>query len=259
MSDTRVAMEACNLAYAYGSNKVLKDISVQIHEGKITTLMGGNGCGKSTLFALMTRNLSQQKGRVLLGGKDIRAYSLSEFARLVSIVHQNNSASDDITVERLVSYGRTPYRRMFGGLTGEDRKYIEHAIRITHLEDYRNREVSKLSGGQRQRVWIAMALAQNTGILFLDEPTTYLDIRYQLDILRLVRSLNEEYGITIIMVLHDINQAIHFSHRCIGIKDGRIIMDGEPEKVVTEDIIEKLYSVHLDVRSVEEKKFVLMV
>ena len=167
--------------------------------------------------------------------------------------------NDDITVERLISYGRTPYMKLMGGKSEEDEKLIDHAIEVTGLEEFRNRELSQLSGGQRQRVFIAMALAQNTKVLFLDEPTTYLDIRYQLDILRLVKKLNREYGITIVMVLHEINQAIHFSDEVIGLKDGKVLVQGDPKDVITTESISELYDVHLNVADIDGQKFVLTV
>ena len=182
--------------------------------------------------------------------KSIKKYSLSEFARKVSIVHQHNSAAEDITIERLVSYGRTPYQKMLGGKSEEDERLIEQALQVTGLLDLRDREIGRLSGGQRQRVWIAMALAQNTELLFLDEPTTYLDIRYQLEILELVKKLNEEFDITIVMVLHDINQTIYFSDKIIGLQGGHVAIEGAPDQVITEESIQKLYGVHLMVTRV---------
>ena len=223
------AMEVKNLSFSYGSNQILSDISLTIPRGKITTIMGANGCGKSTLFSLMTKNLTPGKGKILLEEKSIKKYSLSEFARKVSIVHQHNSAAEDITIERLVSYGRTPYQKMLGGKSEEDERLIEQALQVTGLLDLRDREIGRLSGGQRQRVWIAMALAQNTELLFLDEPTTYLDIRYQLEILELVKKLNEEFDITIVMVLHDINQTIYFSDKIIGLQGGHVAIEGAPD------------------------------
>lgn len=235
------AMEVKNLSFSYGSNQILSDISLTIPRGKITTIMGANGCGKSTLFSLMTKNLTPGKGKILLEEKSIKKYSLSEFARKVSIVHQHNSAAEDITIERLVSYGRTPYQKMLGGKSEEDERLIEQALQVTGLLDLREREIGRLSGGQRQRVWIAMALAQNTELLFLDEPTTYLDIRYQLEILELVKKLNKEFDITIVMVLHDINQTIYFSDKIIGLQGGHVAIEGAPDQVITEESIQKLY------------------
>lgn len=259
MRADKPAMEVRDLSFSYGKNKVLKGISFTIEGGKITTIMGANGCGKSTLFNLMTKNLYPRKGNIFLHGRNIQNFGLEDFAKRVSIVHQYNSSADDITVERLVSFGRTPHMKMMQGRSDEDEKLIEWAMEVTNVEKYRDREVSRLSGGQRQRVWIAMALAQNTKILFLDEPTTYLDIRYQIEILELVKKLNEEYGITIIMVLHDINQAIHFSDRIIGLKDGQVAAQGSPAEVVTPECIRTLYGISLGVTIIEGKKFVLTV
>lgn len=253
------AMEVRDLSFAYGKNKVLRKVSLKIEEGKITTIMGANGCGKSTLFSIMTKNLEARKGKIFLRGKNIRNLTLKEFARKVSIVQQYNSSSDDITVERLVSFGRTPHRKPMQAATEEDERLIQWAMEVTGILEYRDREVSRLSGGQRQRVWIAMALAQNTKILFLDEPTTYLDIRYQVEILELVRKLNREYGITIVMVLHDINQAIYFSDAVIGLKNGTVGFAGDPEEVITAESIESLYGIHLNVAQVDGRKFVLTV
>ena len=249
-----------NLSFAYGKQQVLKNLDLELHEGKITTLIGANGCGKSTLFNLMTKNLRPDEGEIFLREENIAGMKLKDFAREVSIVHQYNTAPVDLSVEKLVGYGRTPYHTM--GLSPdpkEDEEKIRRAMEITHTYKHRDKPVSELSGGQKQRVWIAMALAQDTRILFLDEPTTYLDIRYQIEILELIRRLNEEFGITIIMVLHDINQAIHFSRQVIGLKDGTVSFQGDPQAVIDDDSIRDLYGIRLDVTEIEGKKFVLTV
>lgn len=250
-------MEVKHISFSYGKNTILSDLSFAVKEGNITTVMGANGCGKSTLFSLMTKNQTPGKGKILLEGKNIANLRFIDFAKRVSIVHQYNSAADDITVERLVSYGRTPYQKMLGTRTKEDEELVERAMEVTGILPYRDREIAALSGGQRQRVWIAMALAQNTKILFLDEPTTYLDIRYQLEILELVKKLNREYGITILMVLHEINQAITYSDEVIGLKDGSIVMQGKPQEVITAESMKELYGVSLKVVEVDGKKVVL--
>lgn len=259
MSDKKSGymMKVKEVSFSYGRNRILKDISFEIPEGKITTILGANGCGKSTLFSLMTKNLIPVKGKIFLQKKNIGGLSLGEFAKKVSIVHQYNTAADDMTVERIVAMGRTPHRKAFGGNSKEDERLIKWALDITDLTEFREREVSRLSGGQRQRVWIAMALAQNTKLLFLDEPTTYLDIRYQLEILELVKRLNKEFGITIVMVLHEINQAIHFSDEIIGLKDGKVLAHGAPEEIITSEILEKLYGVSLGVTEIDGCKYVL--
>lgn len=256
---TKPAMEVRNLSFSYGKQKVLKDVSLKIEEGKITTILGANGCGKSTLFSLMTKNMYSRKGNIFLNGKNVLKLSLKEFARKVAIVQQYNTSSDDITVEQLIAFGRTPHRKMMQGKTEEDERLVKWAMEVTNLTEYRDRAVKKLSGGQRQRVWIAMALAQNTSILFLDEPTTYLDIRYQIETLELIRKLNREYQLTIVMVLHDINQAIYFSDLLVGLKDGQVIMEGVPQDVITTDSIENLYGIRLRVAEVEGQKMVMTV
>ncbi|MCD8371581.1 MAG: ABC transporter ATP-binding protein [Clostridiales bacterium] len=254
-------MEARDLTFSYdGKVNVLEHLDVKFLKGKITVLLGANGCGKSTLFKLLTKNLYPDEGRVNLYGEDLEEYSLKEFARNVAIVHQNNTAPPDRKVETLVGYGRTPYLNAFQTAgSKEDEETIRWAMEVTHVDSYRNRPVSELSGGQRQRVWIAMALAMMTDILFLDEPCNSLDIRYQIGIMKLVRQLNREYGMTIIMILHDINQAMTYADVLIGMKDGRIIAEGEPQEIVTPEMIRTLYGIELPVTQIDGRKYVLAV
>lgn len=248
------------LTFSYGTNEVIKGLDLSIKQGKVTTLIGANGCGKSTLFNLITKNLRPQRGEIRLEGKDISHVKLKDFARQVAIVHQYNTAPADISVEKLVAFGRTPYHG-FGSLSNseEDEEKIKRALEITNTEKLKDKAVAQLSGGQKQRVWIAMALAQDTKILFLDEPTTYLDIRYQLQILKLVRKLNEEYGMTVIMVLHDINQSLYYSDEIVAMKDGRITAQGKPEEIITSELIKNVYDVELGISAVNGKPFVLPV
>ena len=257
---TENVFEIKDLTFSYGTNKVIDDLSLTIKKGKVTTLIGANVCGKSTLFNLMTKNLKAQSGQILLDKTEVSQIRLKDFAKQVAIVHQYNTAPADISVEKLVTFGRTPHHS-FGSLsdTAEDEEKIKRALEITNTEKIKDKAVSQLSGGQKQRVWIAMALAQDTKILFLDEPTTYLDIRYQLQILRLVRKLNEEYGMTIIMVLHDIKQSLYYSDEIVAMKDGRITAQGEPEKIITPELIRSVYDVDLSISSVNGKPFVLPV
>ncbi len=248
------------LSFAYGKHQVLKELDLTIHKGGITTLIGANGCGKSTLFNLMTKNLKPAQGNIMLYGKDVADCRIRDFAKQVAIVHQYNTAPSDLTVEKLVAYGRTPYHTM--GLSPnpeEDEKKIQWALEITNTTEIREKPVTELSGGQKQRVWIAMALAQDTEVLFLDEPTTYLDVRYQLDILRLIKKLNREFGITVIMVLHDINQSLYYSDEIVAMKDGRIIAQGLPEKIITTELVKQVYDVDLEIRQVDGKPFVIPV
>jgi iron complex transport system ATP-binding protein len=248
------------LTFSYGTNEVIKGLDLSIKQGKVTTLIGANGCGKSTLFNLITKNLRPNSGEIRLEGKDISQVKLKDFARQVAIVHQYNTAPADISVEKLVAFGRTPYHA-FGSTSNseEDEEKIKRALEITNTEKLKDKAVAQLSGGQKQRVWIAMALAQDTKILFLDEPTTYLDIRYQLQILKLVRKLNEEYGMTVIMVLHDINQSLYYSDEIVAMKDGRITAQGKPEEIITSELIKNVYDVELGISAVNGRPFVLPV
>ncbi|WP_302510502.1 ABC transporter ATP-binding protein [uncultured Ruminococcus sp.] len=248
------------LTFSYGTNEVIKGLDLSIKQGKVTTLIGANGCGKSTLFNLITKNLRPNSGEIRLEGKDISQVKLKDFARQVAIVHQYNTAPADISVEKLVAFGRTPYHG-FGSPSNseEDEEKIKRALEITNTEKLKDKAVAQLSGGQKQRVWIAMALAQDTKILFLDEPTTYLDIRYQLQILKLVRKLNEEYGMTVIMVLHDINQSLYYSDEIVAMKDGRITAQGKPEEIITSELIKNVYDVELGISAVNGRPFVLPV
>ena len=200
-----------------------------------------------------------QSGAVLLDGQAIATLPTVEVARKMAILPQSPQAPGGLTVEELVSYGRYPHQKGFGKLNEEDHRAIAWALEITHMAEFAQRGIDALSGGQRQRAWIAMALAQDTPLILLDEPTTYLDIRYQIEILQLVKKLNQEFGITIIMVLHDINQAITYSDNIIGMKDGVVLVEGDPEEVITEESIRELYGIELGVTKVDGRKFVLAV
>ncbi|AIE81126.1 ABC transporter ATP-binding protein [Bacillus tropicus] len=246
-------MEIKNVTFSYDNvTNRLKSVSSEIEIGKITTIIGPNGCGKSTLLSVMSRNHAPSSGEVILDGKAISEYKPKEFARKLAVVHQQNEAPADITVEKLISFGRMPYKNIFSPQTDEDREAIERALVCTNLQSKRDKPIYALSGGERQRVWIAMTLAQNTPMLFLDEPTTYLDIYYQLEILELVKELNEVYGLTIVMVLHDINQAIRYSDHIIVMKDGEIITKGNPNDVITEEMVKAIYGVDVVVKQDED-------
>ena len=255
--ENKAVMTVEGLHFSYGKNEVLKGIDLEIEENKITNFLGGNGCGKSTLFSLMTKSLMVSIGEIRLRNRNIKEYSLKKFAQNVAIVHQYNKTSLDITVEQLVAFGRTPYRKGMVFKTKEDEELVDRAMEVTDIKDLRYREIGRLSGGQRQRVWIAMSIAQDTKILFLDEPTTYLDIRYQIDILELVRKLNREYGITVVMVLHDMNQAIAYSDNIIAMKQGKVLATGDPKKIIDSELIENIYGVKLPVVNVNGEIFVM--
>lgn len=221
----------------------LDRVSTIIQKGKITTIIGPNGCGKSTLLSVMSRNNRPISGNVSLENKDLVHYKPKEFAKKLAIVYQQNDVPKDLTIEKLVSFGRLPYHTMLKRNEEEDARAIEWALACTNLLEKRDNDLEALSGGERQRVWIAMALAQQSEILCLDEPTTYLDIYYQIELLELVKSLNEEHGLTIVMVLHDINQAIRYSDQIILMKAGQIIAEGAPRDVITREVVKEVYGV----------------
>ena len=240
--------------------RIFDGLDLDICEGVVTTLIGANGSGKSTLFNLLTKNLKPRSGSIFLRAGDISALRLKDFAKLVAIVHQRNSAPGDLSVEKLVGYGRYPFQGLGQKRDAdEDERMVAWALETTGLSELADAPLASLSGGQAQRAWIAMALAQGSKVLLLDEPTTYLDVRYQLDILRLVRRLNAEFGITVVMVLHDINQALCYSDEVVALADGRIVAQGAPREVVTPDVIKRVYGIDLDVVEVEGKPFVLAV
>lgn len=252
-------MKVNDLYFAYDKEDIIKGVCFEIKRGKITTLMGANGCGKSTLFQLMTKNLKPRSGNVTLDEKDINTTKLKEFARNVAIVHQYNKAPSDLLIENLISYGRLPFLNHLQQPREEDKNIVQWALEVVNLKELRKRPMGQLSGGQRQRAWIGMSLAQKPKILFLDEPTTYLDVKYQIEILRLIKHLNEKYNMTIVMVLHDINQAIHYSDEIIGMKNGNILFQGNPNEVITEESIQEMYGIHLNVEHFKEQKYVLAV
>ena len=256
---SKILYKVDNVSFEYEKDKkVIDGLSLDINEGEVTTIIGANGCGKSTLFNLLLKGNKINSGKIYFEGENISNIKLKQFARKVAAVHQMNTAPEDIKVKDLVAFGRTPYRDLCGGLTKKDFEKIERAMEITGTKELENVEFAKLSGGQKQRVWIALALAQDTKVLFLDEPTTYLDIKYQLDILGLVEKLNKQLGMTIIMVLHDINQAIRYSGNIIAMKAGKVVKSGAPSEVITSELIKNIYGVNLNVNMVDNMPTVVV-
>lgn len=250
-------LRATKLRFGYDAKEmVIKDVSLHIPHGKVTALIGANGCGKSTLFQLFTGRLKPESGEVSFQGKNISNIKQKEFAKKVAVVHQYNTAPADITVRKLVEMGRTPYQSLFSyAQKEEDKSAVNRAMEATNVLQYENRMVSQLSGGQKQRVWMAMALAQEPEILLLDEITTYLDIHYQIEILSLVRKLNREQEITVLMVLHDINQAMEYADEIVVMKEGQIIASGKANEVVTEKILEEAFRVKAEIIDREDGKY----
>ncbi|MGL5315546.1 MAG: ABC transporter ATP-binding protein [Peptostreptococcaceae bacterium] len=233
-----------NITFSYSKDKpFIKDLNIDIPKGKITTILGPNGSGKSTLLSILSCYNRPQSGEVYINNTNLNKLKYRQIAKKIATVHQHNSSPDDITVETLVSYGRTPHTQVYKNTKEEDCSIIDWALNSTGMHKLAQKKVMSLSGGQRQRAFIAMALAQKTDILLLDEPTTYLDIYHQIEILEMVRELNEKHNITIVMVLHDINQAIKYSHNIVIMKNGQIINQGQPEEVINKNIIEDVYKV----------------
>jgi len=235
---------ADSISVGYGDHSIIEELSMHIPDEKITIIIGPNGCGKSTLLKALTRILPHNNGSVILDGQHISKENTKDLAKKMAILPQTPESAGGLTVGELVSYGRFPYQKGFGKLSKRDQEMIDWALEVTGTEDFKYRSVDSLSGGQRQRVWIAMALAQETEMIFLDEPTTYLDMAHQLEILELLQKLNREQKRTIVMVLHDLNQAARFADYLVAIKDGRMIKCGDCEEVICPDVLKKVF--HID-------------
>jgi iron complex transport system ATP-binding protein len=241
------ALEAKGLALSYGGNFIFEDLHLAVPRGKITVFIGSNGCGKSTLLRSMARLLKPQKGSVVLDGTDIAKLPSKEVAKRLAILPQGPSAPEGLTVLQLVKMGRYPYQSWLQQWSKEDERTVRAALEATRLTGFAERTVDSLSGGQRQRAWIAMTLAQGTEIILLDEPTTYLDLTHQIEVLDLLYDLNVQEQRTIVMVLHDINLACRYAHHIVAIKERRIFAEGNPEEIVTADLIESVFGMECDI------------
>ena len=233
-----------NISFSYNKKQeFIKDLSLEFKSGEVTTILGPNGSGKSTLLHMISTYLKPKSGKIYLGYKDLGKLKQKEIAKYISCVYQENEAPDDITVRDLVSFGRNIYSNVKKEDKEENKRMIDFALKATGIEEIQDKKVVNLSGGQKQRAFIAMSLAQNTEVLLLDEPTTYLDIYHQIEILEVVKSLNEKYNITIVMVLHDLNQAINYSHNIVIMKNGNLIKQGKATEVLNEQTIKDVYNV----------------
>ncbi len=231
------------LQVGYGRKVILNDIHLTVTAEKITSIIGPNGCGKSTLLKTMGRIIPQQRGTVYLYGKDLSRFPTQQVARHLTILPQHPLAPPELKGEELVAFGRFPHRKRLSQLSAKDKEVIAWAMDLTRVISLRERPIGSLSGGERQRFWLAMALAQETEILLLDEPTTYLDIAQQLEMLKIVKQLNQERHCTIVMVLHDINHAARFSHEIVAMKQGKIIATGPPQATITKEVLRKVFQI----------------
>lgn len=235
------ALAANNVTLSYGETAIIDSLSLGIEPGKITVIVGANGCGKSTLLRAFARLLKPTGGEVVLDGNDIHALPTRAVARKLGLLPQSPIAPEGITVADLVGRGRSPHQKLFSRMSARDYEIVADALAVTRLSDLADRAVDELSGGQRQRVWIAMALAQQTDILLLDEPTTFLDVSHQVDVLDLLVDLQRERGTTIVMVLHDLNLAARYADALVAVKHGAVCASGAPADVVTPDVVESVF------------------
>lgn len=230
-----------NLTITYAERTIINNISFQLPNNQISVLLGANGCGKSTLLKSLAGQLRPQYGKILLQNQDVYTYPKKQFAKQLAMLAQTSTSHENITVSQLVRYGRYPHHGLVSRWTDEDEYHVQSAMQLTGVADLSHRFLEQLSGGQRQRVWIAMALAQDTPYLFLDEPTTYLDLNYQIDILDLLKKLNREQSKTIVMVLHDLNLSARYADHILALKNGHLLAQGTPAEVIQADNVEAIF------------------
>ncbi|MCG3728825.1 Fe(3+) dicitrate ABC transporter ATP-binding protein FecE [Vibrio cincinnatiensis] len=235
-----------NLVVGYGKGPIVNGVDVTIPEGKISALLGPNGCGKSTLLKTLSRILKPQRGHVFWEGKAVEQVPSRVFARQLALLPQSQQPPEGVSVREVVSYGRSPYTGFWGQLSVHDKCIIEQAMQATGVEAFAETPVIDLSGGQRQRVWLALTLAQDTDFILLDEPTTYLDMNHQVELMKLLRMLNQQ-GKTIVAVLHDINQACRYCDHLIVMQAGRVITEGAPQVVMTPKLLAEVFELDAEI------------
>lgn len=233
-----------NINAGYTEKVILNNVSLRIPAGKISVLIGANGCGKSTLLRVLAGFLIPTAGQVKLDGKQLKKYSPKQVAQILAVLPQQSSTPVGLKVIDLISQGRFPHHSLFSRFSKQDESAVLEAMEMVGITELANRDVSELSGGQKQRVWIALALAQQTDIIFLDEPTTFLDMAYQVEILDLLADLNKRFGKTIVVILHDINLAARYADRLFALKDGVLIKEGAPRTVVKKDLIKEVFGLN---------------
>jgi iron complex transport system ATP-binding protein len=246
MGDERgceVAAEELVLGYSGDERPVIDGASVSIPENRVTALVGPNGSGKSTLLRGLANQLEPDAGTVRLDGRDIRSLGGKELARKLGLLAQENASPASLTVEELVMHGRYPHRGTFESRTAEDEAAVERALSLAGVEHLRERDLGQLSGGQKQLVWIAMVLAQETEVLLLDEPTTFLDLHHQLEVMDIIERLRTDSEVTVVLVLHDISQAARYAEHMLALDDGDVYARGPPEEIVTEDLLREVFGV----------------
>lgn len=236
--------QAEQIVAGYDNKTVIQGVSLVIPSNKISVIIGANACGKSTLLKTMARLIKPTSGKITLDGKSITKIPSKQLARVLGLLPQSPIVPEGISVADLVGRGRFPHQSLLSGWTKKDYEAVAEAMRIMNITELANHDIDELSGGQRQRVWIAMALAQQTDILFLDEPTTFLDITYQVEILDLLTDLNRKHGTTIVMVLHDINLSARYADYIFALRKGELIVEGEPSKVITSKLVKDIFGLN---------------
>ncbi|MBB2943919.1 iron complex transport system ATP-binding protein [Actinoplanes lutulentus] len=234
-------LRGSDLTLSYGDVEVTKNLDISVTDGRITAIIGPNGCGKSTVLRALGRLLRPGGGEVLLDGVRIDKMPTRDVARILGVLPQSPSAPDGLTVADLVMRGRHPHQTWFRQWSSDDEELVADALSWTGMLEFASRPVDALSGGQRQRAWISMALAQGTDLLLLDEPTTFLDLAHQIDVLDLIRRLHREKQRTVVMVLHDLSLAARYADVLVAMKDGRIVATGTPEEVLTPELLDEVF------------------
>jgi iron complex transport system ATP-binding protein len=245
-------LRAENISVGYKHKQVLKDLNLDIEKGKIYSIIGPNGSGKTTLLRTLSRNIKQSKGKIFLDGENISHIKNKQVARKMAVLSQIHGSNTDVTVRNLVIYGRYAYKEWWKGDNEQDKDIVDWALETTSMKELENNKMCNLSGGEKQRAWIAMAIAQKPEILLLDEPTTFLDINHQLEVLELVNNLNKQNNITILMVLHDINLAAKYSDELIVIKDKDVYLKGEPWEIISEKNLKDVFNINGDITKDKE-------
>lgn len=240
------AIEVCHLSAVRQKREILHDVTLTIGAGRMVSIVGPNGCGKSTLLKTLSRMIPISAGTVRILGRDIHSFGRKELARHVAVLPQVHPLPEDMTVRELAALGRFPYRSLYRPASREDAVYIDKALHAVHLEEEGDTLLQHLSGGEQQRAWLAMLLAQRSPVLLLDEPATYLDIRHQLHMMKLLQHINEKLGLTIVIVLHDMNQALRYTQQTVVMNQGRIVCAGPSQHVLTPERIQQVFGVRTE-------------
>ena len=232
-----------DLSLSYGDKPVVQNLNLRVKKGQVVSIIGPNASGKSTILKSIAGIIKPVSGKIFIEEKDISKMDSKKLAQKVSILLQQNKTLDDMSIEELVYFGRYPHKKWFEGFEASDKKIIEEVMKLTNTFALRDKTLETLSGGERQRAWIAMALAQEPDILLFDEPTTYLDLAHQIEFLELVNRLNKETGVTVVLVLHDLNQAARYGNYLFAMKEGKIFAQGSPEEVLNSQNILSIYNI----------------